>query len=289
MHLKIHNISGCDTIVAACDADLIGQTLTCPQCDIVVDESFYGTEPATEEEIIKALKSAANANIIGEKVCAIALKAGIIDKETVFPKEYAMGLVKLLNPIAPHITEEIWEAMGCEGRVYQNTWPEYDEALNFKDDEQAVEIIKEAVKSIRNVRAEMNVPPSKKAKIIIVAEDLKPFRDGKAFFEKLASASEVVIASTNDGIDANAVNIVVDGAQIYLPMSELVDKEKELARLESEKKKLEGEIKRLEGKLSNAGFVAKAPAQVIEGERKKREGYESKLRTIEESIAKYKA
>ena len=83
MHLKIHNISGCDTIVAACDADLIGQTLTCPQCDIVVDESFYGTEPATEEEIIKALKSAANANIIGEKVCAIALKAGIIDKETI--------------------------------------------------------------------------------------------------------------------------------------------------------------------------------------------------------------
>ena len=83
MHLKIHNISGCDTVVAACDADLIGQTLTCPQCDIVVDESFYGTECATEEEIIKALKSAANANIIGEKVCAIALKAGIIDKETI--------------------------------------------------------------------------------------------------------------------------------------------------------------------------------------------------------------
>ena len=83
MHLKIHNISGCDTIVAACDADLLGQTLTCPQCDIIVDESFYGTETATEEEIINALRSAANANIIGEKVCAIALKAGIIDKETI--------------------------------------------------------------------------------------------------------------------------------------------------------------------------------------------------------------
>ena len=83
MHLKIHNISGCDTVVAACDADLIGQTLTCPQCDIIVDESFYGTETATEEEIINALRSAANANIIGEKVCAIALKAGIIDKETI--------------------------------------------------------------------------------------------------------------------------------------------------------------------------------------------------------------
>ena len=83
MHLKIHNISGCDTIVAACDANLIGQTLTCPQCDIVVDEAFYGSESATEEEIIRALKSAANANIIGEKVCSIALKAGIIDKDTI--------------------------------------------------------------------------------------------------------------------------------------------------------------------------------------------------------------
>lgn len=83
MHLKIHKISGCDTIVAACDADLIGKTLTCPQCDIVVDESFYGTETASEEEIICALRSAANANIIGEKVCAAALEAGIIDKETI--------------------------------------------------------------------------------------------------------------------------------------------------------------------------------------------------------------
>ena len=83
MHLKIHKISGCDTIVAACDANLIGQTLTCPQCDIVVDEAFYGSESATEEEIIHALKSAANANIIGEKVCSIALKAGIIDKDTI--------------------------------------------------------------------------------------------------------------------------------------------------------------------------------------------------------------
>ena len=83
MHLKIHNISGCGTVVAACDADLIGKTLTCPQCDIIVDESFYGTETATEEEIINALQSAANANIIGEKVCTVALKAGIIDKETI--------------------------------------------------------------------------------------------------------------------------------------------------------------------------------------------------------------
>ncbi len=83
MHLKIHKISGCDTIVAACDAALIGQTLTCPQCDIVVDASFYGEETATEEEIIRALRSAANANIIGEKVCDAAVRAGIIDKDAI--------------------------------------------------------------------------------------------------------------------------------------------------------------------------------------------------------------
>ena len=145
-------------------------------------------------------------------------------------------------------------------------------------------LIMNAITAVRNRRAEMNVPPSKKAKTIIVTDKADVFSKGVAFFEKLASASEVVIASTNDGIDANAVNIVVDGAQIYLPMSELVDKEKELARLMSEKTKLEGEIKRVEGKLNNAGFMAKAPEKLVAEEREKGEKYKEMLDKVLLSI-----
>ena len=145
-------------------------------------------------------------------------------------------------------------------------------------------LIMDAITAIRNRRAEMNVPPSKKAKTIIVTDKKAIFESGVQFFMKLASASEVVVTDTNDGIDANAVNIVVDGAQIYLPMSELVDKEKELERLETEKKKLEGEIKRVEGKLNNPGFMAKAPEKLVNEEREKGDKYRAMLDKVLESI-----
>ena len=130
----------------------------------------------------------------------------------------------------------------------------------------------------------MNVPPSKKAKTIIVTDKTDVFEKGSIFFEKLASASEVVITDTKDGIENGAVNIVVDGAQIYLPMSELIDKDKELERLNSEKTKLESEIKRVEGKLSNAGFIAKAPEKLVNEEREKGDKYKEMLKKVLESI-----
>ena len=141
-----------------------------------------------------------------------------------------------------------------------------------------------AISAIRNRRAEMNVPPSKKAKTIIVTANADVFGRGTAFFEKLASASGVVIAADKTGIDANAVNIVVHGAEIFLPMSELVDREKELARLNAEKKKLEDEIKRVMGKLGNAGFIAKAPEKLVEAERAKGEKYRSMLEKVIENL-----
>ena len=147
-----------------------------------------------------------------------------------------------------------------------------------------MERIMKAIKAIRNRRAEMNVPPSRKAKAIIVTDKTDVFKSGSAFFVKLASASEVEIRSDKNGIDSNAVNIVVPGAEIYLPMNELVDKDKELLRLNAEKKKLESEIKRVEGKLNNQGFVSKAPQKVVDEERAKGEKYREMLNKVLENI-----
>ena len=145
-------------------------------------------------------------------------------------------------------------------------------------------LIMDAISAVRNRRAEMNVPPSKKAKVIIVTEENDTFTKGAVFFEKLASASEVEIRSDRSGINPNAVNIVVPSAEIFLPLDELVDKEAELKRLNGEKKKLEGEIKRVEGKLSNQGFVSKAPQKVVDEERAKGVKYKEMLEKVLESI-----
>ncbi|MBR0027073.1 MAG: valine--tRNA ligase, partial [Clostridia bacterium] len=150
--------------------------------------------------------------------------------------------------------------------------------------ENSMELIMQAISAIRNRRAEMNVPPSKKAKVIIVTEKTDVFSKGTVFFEKLASASEAIVQTDKTGIGENAVNVVVPSAEVYLPLDELVDKTKELERLNAEKKKLEGEIKRVEGKLSNQGFVAKAPQAVVEEEKAKGEKYKEMLSKVLESI-----
>ena len=225
------------------------------------------------------------------------VKPRLFDKEDPTGKtaQYVLTYVlshtlQLLHPFMPFITEEIWLHLPHEGEsIMISRYPKYDPSLVFEDEEAAMTLIMDAVTAVRNRRAEMNVPPSKKAKMIIVTEKSDIFGKGTAFFKKLASASEVEIKSGKDGIDANAVNIVVAGAEIYLPMSELVDKDKELARLNEEKKKLEGEIKRVEGKLSNQGFVSKAPQKVVDEERAKGEKYKSMLEKVIENIEAMKA
>ena len=220
------------------------------------------------------------------------IKPRLFDKENPTAKtaQYVLTYVlshtmQLLHPFMPFITEEIWQHLPHEGKsIVISKFPEYREDLCFDDEEKSMTLIMDAISATRNTRTEMNVPPSKKAKTIIVTDRKDVFENGINFFIKLASASEVVICDTNDGIDANAVNIVVDGAQIHLPMSELVDKEKELARLEAEKKKLEGEIKRVEGKLNNVGFMAKAPEKLVAEEREKGEKYKNMLDKVLESI-----
>ena len=193
--------------------------------------------------------------------------------------------MKLLHPFMPFITEEIWQHLPHEGEsIMISEFPKYDPALDFPEAEKEMEIIMNAIGAIRNRRAEMNVPPSKKAKLLIVTDRKELYSAGSVFFTKLASASEVEIIASRDDAPANAVNIVVEGAELFLPMSELVDKDKELERLNKEKKDLEGEIKRVESKLSNPGFTAKAPEKVVNEEREKGEKYKAMLETVLASI-----
>ena len=200
-----------------------------------------------------------------------------------------VGALKLLHPFMPFITEEIFSKLPTgEKSIMISAWPKACDCMNFADAEKQMQIIMDAIRSVRNIRSQMNVVPSKKAKLIIVADDAKVFENSGVYFEKLASASETVVTTAKEGIDDNAVNVVVEGATIYIPLDDLVDREKEIERLEKELKTLEGEIKRVEGKLSNEGFVKKAPAKVIEEERAKGEKYAKMLLEVKESLSKLK-
>lgn len=220
------------------------------------------------------------------------VKPRLFDKENPTGKtaQYVLTYVlsntmKLLHPFMPFITEEIWQHLPHEGEsIVISSYPEFDENLVFESDEKSMELIMEAISAVRNRRSEMNVPPSKKAKVIIVTDKTSVFEKGGVFFEKLASASEVSVQADKGGIDANAVCVVVEGAEIFIPLDELVDKQQELERLNAEKKRLEGEIKRVEGKLNNQGFVAKAPAKVVEEERAKGDKYRDMLKKVMQSI-----
>ena len=195
--------------------------------------------------------------------------------------------LKLLHPFMPFITEEIWQALPHEGEsIMISSFPVYDEALKNEQAEADMLMIMDSIKGIRNIRNEMNVPPSKKCTVYIVTDKTEVFTAGTAFYTKLASASEVQIQTDKSGIPENAVSVAVPGAEVLLPLDELVDKEKELARLNKEKARLEGEIKRVESKLNNKGFTDKAPAAVVEEERKKGEKYKAMLETVLESLAK---
>ncbi len=196
--------------------------------------------------------------------------------------QYVLNLVlgnamKLLHPYMPFITEEIYTHLINDGRsIMVSEWPQYSEELNFASEEAKMNLIMDAIRSTRNIRAEMNVPPSKKAKMIFVTTgeaEKATLLEGASFFQRLAGASEVAVQTDKAGIPADAVGTVIAGAEIFIPLDELIDIEKEIERLTKEKANLEGELKRVEGKLGNEGFVAKAPPKVIEEEKAKREKY----------------
>ncbi|MDO5477583.1 MAG: valine--tRNA ligase [Clostridia bacterium] len=199
-----------------------------------------------------------------------------------------INALKLLHPVMPFVTEEIYTALyGEDESIMVSKWPEYSDKLTFSEDFAETELVIGAIRAARNLRTEMNVPPSKKAKLIIVSENDVPFRKGQAFFEKLASASEVEYLNSEEGITGNTVSQVTEGAKIIIPLDELVDREKELERLNGEKERLLSEIARVEKLLSNQGYIAKAPAALVEKERAKGESFKKMLSDVEESIKKY--
>ncbi len=192
--------------------------------------------------------------------------------------------LKLLHPFMPFITEEIWQALPHEGEsIMVSPFPVYNEQLHFAQEEAQFEKLMNAIRAVRNRRSEMNVPPSKKAHLYIATAEAAIFEQGAPFFERLASAAGVTVADQFEM--EGAVQVITDAARIFIKMDELIDKEKELARLSKEKEKVEKDIAMITNKLNNQGFVAKAPAAVVEGERAKLEKHKEHLAKIEESIA----
>ena len=203
-------------------------------------------------------------------------------------KTVLINSLKLLHPYMPFITEEIFCNLSDEESIMISSWPVFKEEWNFKDEEKAVETIKEAVRGIRNTRSGMNVPPSRKAKVYVVTQDdavADIFIKGKVFFTTLAYASDVTIQSDKSGIDDDAVAVLIPKASLYIPFAELVDIEKEIERLKSEEKRLEGELKRVNGMLGNEKFVSKAPAAKIQEEKDKLEKYTLMMQQVKERLA----
>ncbi len=199
------------------------------------------------------------------------------------------NILKLLHPFMPFITEEIFSYLPLsKGSIMVEKWCEYEERQLYPAETAQLELIMGAIKAIRNIRAEMNVPPSKKATLVIITEEKETFSKGEMFFKKLAGANDVIVTDDKSLIPENAVSLVSEGAQIYIPQNELVDKEKEIARLKAEEKRLINEIKRVESKLSNEGFIKKAPPEVVAQEREKGEKYRDMLNKVMDGLENLK-
>ena len=203
-------------------------------------------------------------------------------------KTVLSNALKLLHPYMPFITEEIYCTL-CpeEESIMISSWPVVKEEWKFEADEHAVEIMKEAVRSIRNVRTGMNVPPSKKAKVFVVSEEeeiRQIFENGKVFFATLGYASEVLIQANKEGIGEDAVSAVTSKAVIYMPFAELVDIEKEIERLHKEEEKLKKELARVNGMLNNERFISKAPESKVAEEKAKLEKYTNMMEQVKERL-----
>lgn len=201
--------------------------------------------------------------------------------------------LKLLHPYMPFITEEIFcNLQDTEDSIMVSDWPQWQESWDFKDEERAVELIKEAVRAIRNVRTSMNVPPSKKARVYVVSENeelLETFEQSKTFFAMLGYANDVVLQKNKVGIAEDAVSALIPQAAIYMPFAELVDIQKEIQRLEKEKENLKKELSRVTGMLNNEKFVSKAPAAKIQEEKEKLERYTQMMQQVEDRLTSISA
>lgn len=207
-------------------------------------------------------------------------------------KTVLISALKLLHPFMPFITEELFlNIQNEEESIVISEWPSFKPEWAFAENEKEIDIIKEAVRNIRNIRAEMNVAPSKKAQVFVVTENkevAEVFEKAKVFFKTLSYASEIFVQANKDNVGEDAVSVVIHNAVIYIPFAELVDITKEIERLEKEQQKLEKEIERVVKKLANEGFVSKAPEKVIEEEKAKETKYRAMLTQVQERLSQMK-
>ncbi len=198
------------------------------------------------------------------------------------------GILKLLHPFMPYISEEIWQTLRVSDKpLIIAEWPKYDAKFSFENDKESLDRVIKAISAVRVRRAEMNVAPSKKAKLIIISDNKDSFNsETSVFFEKLASASSVEYPEEYE--NDTAISIVTDSAKMYIPMEDIVDFEKERERLEKEKQTALSEIDRVNRKLSNGEFMAKAPKAVVDAEKSKLEKYTQMLQNVEDMISKIK-
>ena len=208
-------------------------------------------------------------------------------------KSVLIDALKLLHPYMPFITEEIFCTLQSEEEsIMISRWPEYSEDKNYPKEEKDIEIIKEAVRGIRNIRTEMNVAPSKKATVYVVSEDegiRRTFEEGRLFFATLSYASEVLVQKDKTGIADDAVSVMIAGAALYIPFAELVDIQAEIERLTKEEKRLAGEIARCEGMLKNEKFISKAPEAKVAEEKEKLAKYTNLAEQVKARLAQLEA
>ena len=207
-------------------------------------------------------------------------------------KTVLINALKLLHPYMPFITEEIFCTLQNEEEtIMLSKWPEFKDEWNFPEAEAAIEHCKDLVKGVRNVRTQMDVPPSRKAKLFITSDNadvLKVFEENKEVYINLASSSDIEVQSGKDGIGDDAVSVVIPDAVVYLPLEDLVDFEKEKERLNKEKDKLTKELARSRGMLSNEKFLSNAKPEKVQEEKDKLAKYEQMMAQVEERLAQMK-
>ena len=200
-----------------------------------------------------------------------------------------LRILELLHPFMPFITEEIWQALPHEGKyLISAKWPEYQDALHFPEAENAMEAVKDAISAIRARRAEMNVPPSRKAQVILVTAQPENYQLGAHFITRMAYASELTVLTAAPADLTGMVTVATHDATVYMPMAELVDIAKELERIAAERKKAEENLQRIEAKLANESFTSRAPENVVNAEREKAEKARALIAKLDESAAAMK-
>ncbi len=198
--------------------------------------------------------------------------------------------LKLLHPFMPFLTEEIWQALPHKGDfLISSAWPEYNKAHDFPKEEKEIETVMNAIKAVRALRAEKNVPPSKKPRLYVETENTAAYTDGIPFFKKLAYASEVIIASSTPENSGEMAAAITSDAKLYMPLAELVDIDKELERIGRELSRAQNDYDRINSKLSNDAFVSKAPEQVVKAEREKAEKLTALIENLKASVKNLEA